>query len=153
MSPSAAEDAQVVSKVTTRLIMSSLAARGVGVYDNTKRSRRSRVANRLLAFVVDVERRQWSAHFHARLKDITREGLQARLSRGAADRWEHQTIDYMPFRPADVVRYMLHADRIHRWAPVAPALYHPALVHVHGRTPVERAAVHMDQGQVVRRLQ
>ncbi|WP_329273965.1 hypothetical protein [Streptomyces sp. NBC_01451] len=102
----------------------------------------------LLAFVVDVERRQWSAHFHARLKDITREGLQARMSRGAADRWEHQTIDYVPFRPADVARYMLHADRIHRWAPVAPALYHLALVHVHGRTPVERA-----EAQVVRRLQ
>ncbi|WP_405819254.1 hypothetical protein OG241_28920 [Streptomyces sp. NBC_01390] len=101
----------------------------------------------LLAFVVDVERRQWSAHFYARLKDITREGLQARMSRGAADRWEHQTIDYVPFRPGDVVRYMLHADRIHRWAPVAPALYHLAMVHVHGRTPVERA-----EAQVVRRL-
>ncbi len=39
-----------------------------------------------------------------------------------------ETIDYVPFRSADVVRYMLHADRIHRWAPVAPALYHLALV-------------------------
>ncbi|MER7685923.1 hypothetical protein [Streptomyces sp. NPDC097610] len=101
----------------------------------------------LLAFVLDVDKRHWSAHFHARLKDLTREDLQARMSRGVADRWEHQTIDYVPFRPAAVVTYMLRADRIHRWAPLAPALFHLALVHVYGRTPVERA-----EAQVVRRM-
>lgn len=101
----------------------------------------------LLAFVLDVDKRQWSAHFFARLKDLTREGLQARMSRGVADRWEHQTIDYVPFRPAAVVTYMLRADRIHRWAPLAPALFHLALVHVYGRTPVERA-----EAQAVRRM-
>lgn len=71
----------------------------------------------LLAFVLDIDKRHWSAHFYARLKDLTREGLQTRMSRGVADRWEHQTIDYVPFRPAPVVKYMLRADRIHRWAP------------------------------------
>ncbi|WP_344329067.1 hypothetical protein [Streptomyces macrosporus] len=101
----------------------------------------------LLAFVLDVDRRHWSAHFHARLKDLTREGLQERMSRGVADRWEHQTVDYVPFRPAAVARYMLRADRVHRWAPLAPALFHLALVHVYGRTPVERA-----EAQAVRRL-
>ncbi|MFI1354965.1 hypothetical protein ACH4TV_15555 [Streptomyces sp. NPDC020898] len=101
----------------------------------------------LLAFVLDVERRHWSAHFYARLKELTSEGLRDRMSRGVADRWEHQTIDYVPFRPAEVARFLLHADRIHRWAPLAPALFHLALVHVHGRTPVERA-----EAQVVRRL-
>ncbi|NGO13195.1 hypothetical protein G5C60_37770 [Streptomyces sp. HC44] len=100
-----------------------------------------------LAFALDVERRHWSAHFYARLKELTGEGLQGRMSRGVADRWEHQTIDYVPFRAGDVARYLLRADRIHRWAPLAPALFHLALVHVHGRTPVERA-----EAQVVRRL-
>jgi hypothetical protein len=77
----------------------------------------------LLAFALDVDKRHWSAHFCARLKDLTREGLQARMSRGVADRWEHQTIDHVPFHPAAVVTYMLRADRIHRWAPLAPALF------------------------------
>ena len=101
----------------------------------------------LLAFVLDIDKRHWSAHFYARLKDLTREGLQTRMSRGVADRWEHQTIDYVPFRPATVIKYMLRADRIHRWAPLAPALFHLALVHVHSRTPVERAAA-----QITRRM-
>ncbi|MET9507095.1 hypothetical protein ABZX62_01245 [Streptomyces flavidovirens] len=102
----------------------------------------------LLAFVLDVDRRHWSAHFYARLKTLTREGVQARMSRGVADRWEHQTTEFVPFRPADVTRYLLRADRIHRWAPAAPALFHLALVHVHGRASVERA-----EAQTVRRLQ
>ncbi|MEU9113453.1 hypothetical protein AB0D04_17135 [Streptomyces sp. NPDC048483] len=101
----------------------------------------------LLAFVLDVERRHWSAHFYARLTELTRDGLQARMSRGVADRWEHQTVDHVPFRPAEVARYLLRTDRIHRWAPLAPALFHLALVHVHGRTAVERA-----EAQAVRRL-
>ncbi|MEV8319943.1 hypothetical protein AB0Q95_37880 [Streptomyces sp. NPDC059900] len=101
----------------------------------------------LLAFVLDIDKRHWSAHYYARLKDLTRETLQARMSRGVADRWEHQTIDYVPFRPAAVIKYVLRADRIHRWAPLAPALFHLALVHVYSRTPVERVAA-----QIVRRL-
>jgi hypothetical protein len=101
----------------------------------------------LLAFVLDVEKRHWSAHFYAKLKELTREDLQARMSRGVADRWEHQNIDYVPFRPAAVIKYMLRSDRIHRWAPLAPALFHLALVHVFSRTPVERA-----QAQIVRRM-
>ncbi|MEV8307730.1 hypothetical protein AB0P36_10305 [Streptomyces flavidovirens] len=44
-----------------------------------------------------------------------------------------------------MTRYLLRADRIHRWA---PALFHLALVHVHGRASVERA-----EAQIVRRLQ
>lgn len=101
----------------------------------------------LLAFVLDIDKRHWSAHFYARLNDLTREGLQSRMSRGVADRWEHQTIDYVPFRPVTVIKYMLRADRIHRWAPLAPALFHLALVHVYSRTPVERAGA-----QIVRRI-
>ncbi|MFE5582335.1 hypothetical protein [Kitasatospora sp. NPDC056531] len=100
----------------------------------------------LLAFVLDVEKRHWSAHFYARLNELTRQGLQDRLSRGVADRWEHETIDYVPFRAATVAGYLLHPDRIHRWAPAAPALFHLALVHVHGRATVERA-----EAQAVRR--
>lgn len=101
----------------------------------------------LLAFVLDVDRRQWSAHFFARLKEMRSEDLQARVSRGVADRWEHQTIDYVPFRPAPVIRYLLRSDRVHRWAPLAPALFHLALVHAYSRTLVERV-----EAQVVRRL-
>ncbi|MFB6578773.1 hypothetical protein ACFCYC_15385 [Streptomyces sp. NPDC056402] len=101
----------------------------------------------LLGFVLDVEKRAWSAHFYARLNDMTGEQLQTRMSRGVADRWEHQGMEYVPFRTVDVTRYLLRPDRIHRWAPVAPALFHLALVHVHGRTSVERA-----EAQVVRRL-
>ncbi|MEU4169907.1 hypothetical protein AB0F46_23880 [Streptomyces sp. NPDC026665] len=93
----------------------------------------------LLAFVLDIEKRHWSAHFYARLNDLSRENLQERMSRGVSDRWEHQTIDYIPFRPATVVKYMLRPDRIHRWAPLAPALFHLALVHVFSRASVERA--------------
>jgi hypothetical protein len=101
----------------------------------------------MLAFVLDIEKRHWSAHFYARLKDVTCAGLQARMSRGVADRWEHQTIDFIPFRPSAVIKYLLRDDRIHRWAPLAPALFHLALVHVHSRTPVERAAA-----QIIRRI-
>ncbi|MGF1429876.1 hypothetical protein [Kitasatospora sp. LaBMicrA B282] len=100
----------------------------------------------LLAFVLDVEKRQWSAHFYARLNELTQQGLGARLSRGVADRWEHQSFDYVPFRAATVATYLLHPERIHRWAPVAPALFHLALVHVYGRATVERA-----EAQAVRR--
>ncbi|MFJ6753894.1 MULTISPECIES: hypothetical protein [unclassified Streptomyces] len=46
-----------------------------------------------------------------------------------------------------MTRYLLRPDRIHRWAPVAPALFHLALVHVHGRASVERA-----EAQALRRL-
>lgn len=101
----------------------------------------------LLAFVLDIEKRHWSAHFYAKLKDLKSSDLQARMSRGVADRWEHQTIDYVPFRPAPVVRYMLRDDRIHRWAPLAPALFHLSLVHAYSRTLVERV-----EAQVIRRL-
>ncbi|MFC9705083.1 hypothetical protein ACFTWD_30820 [Streptomyces sp. NPDC056943] len=101
----------------------------------------------LLAFVLDVSKRHWSAHFYARLTDLTGEQLQARMGRGVADRWEHGTIEYVPFRTADVTRYLLTPERLHRWAPLAPSLFHLALVHVHGRASVERA-----EAQVLRRL-
>ncbi|MGW2742752.1 hypothetical protein [Streptomyces sp. NPDC001450] len=101
----------------------------------------------LLAFVLDVDKRHWSGHYFARLKDLRSSDLQARMSRGVADRWEHQTIDYVPFRPAPVIRYLLREDRIHRWAPLAPPLFHLALVHVYSRTSVERV-----EAQIVRRL-
>ncbi|MCX5378640.1 hypothetical protein [Streptomyces sp. NBC_00091] len=101
----------------------------------------------LLGFVLDVDKRHWGAHFYARLNDLTGDQLQARMSRGVPDRWEHQSIEYVPFRTAEVIRYLLRPDRIHRWAPLAPALFHLALVHVHGRGSVERAAA-----QAVRRL-
>lgn len=101
----------------------------------------------LLAFVLDMSKRHWSGHFFARLKQLKSEDLQARMSRGVADRWEHQTIDYVPFRPATVVRYLLREDRVHRWAPLAPALFHLSLVHAFSRTLVERV-----EAQVVRRL-
>ncbi|MFD7324617.1 hypothetical protein ACFV9D_26555 [Streptomyces sp. NPDC059875] len=101
----------------------------------------------LLAFVLDVEKRHWSAHFYARLTDMTGDQLTTRMSRGVADRWENQTIEYVPFRSTDVTRYLLRPDRIHRWAPLAPALFHLALVHVHGRASVERA-----EAQAIRRL-
>ncbi|WP_141206721.1 hypothetical protein [Streptomyces griseorubiginosus] len=101
----------------------------------------------LLAFVLDIDKRHWSGHFYARLKDLSSADLQTRMSRGVADRWEHQTIDYVPFRPATVVRYMLRTDRIHRWAPLAPSLFHLSLVHAYGRTLVERV-----EAQVLRRL-
>lgn len=101
----------------------------------------------LLAFVLDVDRQSWSAHFSARLKDLSSSGLRTRMSRGVADRWEHQTIDFVPFNPARVVRYLLRNDRIHRWAATAPALYHLALVHAFSRSAVERA-----EAQILRRL-
>ncbi|MFF4015591.1 hypothetical protein [Streptomyces sp. NPDC001843] len=101
----------------------------------------------LLAFVLDTNKRHWSGHFYARLKELRSEDLQARMSRGVADRWEHDTIDYVPFRPAPVVRYMLREDRVHRWAPLAPALFHLCLVHVFSRASVERV-----EAQVLRRL-
>ncbi|MFF0204054.1 hypothetical protein [Streptomyces sp. NPDC005017] len=93
----------------------------------------------LLAFVLDVGRRQWSAHFAAHLRELTGDALRSRVSHGVADRWEHQGMEYVPFRPADVVDLLLRPDRLHRWAPVTPALFHLALVHTHGRGAVERA--------------
>lgn len=101
----------------------------------------------LLAFVLDIGKRHWSGHFYAKLKDLSSADLQARMSRGVADRWEHQTIDYVPFRPAAVVKYMLRDDRVHRWAPLAPALFHLSLVHAYSRTLVERV-----EAQLTRRL-
>ncbi|GHE04248.1 hypothetical protein GCM10010339_34920 [Streptomyces alanosinicus] len=100
----------------------------------------------LLAFVLDLDKRHWSGHFYARLNDVSSAGLRTRMSRGVTDRWEHQSVDYVPFRPATVVAYMLRTDRVQRWAPLAPALFHLALVHVYGRTRVERMAA-----QVLRR--
>lgn len=88
-----------------------------------------------------------SAARHAHLTALTGDALRSRNSRGVADRWEHQSIEYVPFRPADVVRHLLHPDRVRRWAPVTPALFHLALVHTHGRSAVERA-----EAQAVRRL-
>ncbi|WP_247597682.1 hypothetical protein [Streptomyces sp. RKND-216] len=81
------------------------------------------------------------------LSTLTGRALEARISRGVADRWEHSTVDFVRFRPTDVTRYVLRPDRVHRWAPLAPSLFHLALVHVHSRTPVERA-----EAQVIRRL-
>ncbi len=101
----------------------------------------------MLAFVLDVDRRQWSAHFTAHLTGLTGEALRSRIARGVADRWEHQSIDYVPFRPADVVRHLLRPDRVRHWAPATPGLFHLALVHTRGRSAVERA-----EAQAVRRL-
>ncbi|GGY25672.1 hypothetical protein [Streptomyces omiyaensis] len=101
----------------------------------------------LLAFVLDVDARMWSAHFYARLTGMTGEELRARTGRGVADRWEHSATEYVPFRTADVARHLLAPERRHRWAPLAPALFHLALVHVHGRASVERA-----EAAAVRRL-
>ncbi|MEV5106469.1 hypothetical protein ACFQ7G_09390 [Streptomyces massasporeus] len=101
----------------------------------------------MLAFVLDVERRRWSAHFIAYLAGLTGQALRSRITRGVADRWEHQSIEYVPFHPADVVRHLLRPDRIRRWAPVTPAQFHLAVVHTHGRTAVERA-----EAQAIRRL-
>ncbi|MGW3102709.1 hypothetical protein [Streptomyces sp. NPDC001100] len=67
------------------------------------------------AFMRDIEKRQWSAHFYGRLKDVRCAEMQARISRGVADGWEHQAIDFVPFRTSTVIKYMLRADRIHRW--------------------------------------
>lgn len=97
--------------------------------------------------MLDVHKRHWSGHFHARLKDLKSSDLQARMSRGVADRWEHETIEYVPFRPATVVKYLLREDRVHRWAPLAPALFHLSLVHAFSRTLVERV-----EAQCLRRL-
>ncbi|MFI8188424.1 hypothetical protein ACIF8T_06430 [Streptomyces sp. NPDC085946] len=101
----------------------------------------------LLAFVLDTDRRHWSGHFFARLGTLSSRDLQERMSRGVPDRWEHETIDYVPFRPATVVKYLLRPDRVHRWAPLAPALFHLSLVHAYSRTLVERV-----EAQLVRRL-
>ncbi|MDT0378647.1 hypothetical protein RM572_07615 [Streptomyces sp. DSM 42041] len=101
----------------------------------------------LLAVALDVQKRHWGLHFYAKLSTLTGSALEARISRGVADRWEHSTVDFVRFRPADVTRYVLRPDRVHRWAPLAPSLFHLALVHVHSRTPVERA-----EAQVIRRL-
>ncbi|MFI5567933.1 hypothetical protein ACIA6T_11345 [Streptomyces sp. NPDC051740] len=101
----------------------------------------------LLALVLDVDGRGWGAHFHARLKDLGSTGLKTRMSRGVADRWEHRTIDFVPFRPATVVRYLLREDRVHRWAVTAPTLFHLALVHAFGRSTVERV-----ETRILRRL-
>ncbi|MBC9730758.1 hypothetical protein [Streptomyces sp. TRM68367] len=70
---------------------------------------------------------------------VTRHSAPARPARDGAKR--------LPFRPADVIRHLLRPDRVRRWAPVAPALFHLALVHTHGRSAVERAETH-----AVRRL-
>ncbi|TXR96657.1 hypothetical protein EAO73_33505 [Streptomyces sp. col6] len=101
----------------------------------------------LLAFVLDVGRRQWGVHFCARLRDLTGADLRARMSRGVADRWEAGRIDYVPFRPVPVIGYLLDPERVGHWAPVAPSLFHLALVRAHGRAAVERAVA-----QVVRSL-
>lgn len=101
----------------------------------------------MLAFALDVPKRQWGVLFYGRLREMTGRDLENRISHGVADRWEHQTVEFVPFTPTDVTRYLLRPDRLHRWAPLAPSLFHLALVYVHSRTPVERA-----EARVIRRL-
>ncbi|GAA3290654.1 hypothetical protein [Streptomyces cinereospinus] len=62
-----------------------------------------------------MARRRWSARSTAHPTGLTGEAPRTRVSRGVADRWEHQGIAYVPFGPAHVVRHLLRPDRVRRW--------------------------------------
>ncbi|MFD6651379.1 hypothetical protein [Micromonospora sp. B006] len=94
---------------------------------------------RLLAFHVATSLSQWGAMFLARLCTTTRGDLEAHLSRGIEDGWEHQAIDYVRFEPASTLRYLLRPDRRDNWTPAAPGLYYLALVNTYGRRQVDAA--------------
>ncbi len=92
----------------------------------------------LLAFDVDMRTSQWGCVFVASLHTLTAAELAARMTRGIADQWEHEEIEFVRFTVPDVVGHLLRADRIDSWTPVAPAAFYLALVRRLGREQVER---------------
>jgi hypothetical protein len=49
-------------------------------------------------------------------------------------------VDYVPYKPTPVLRYLLRQDRISNWAPAAPVLFYLSLVNSYGRREVDEAA-------------
>jgi len=76
----------------------------------------------------------------ARLRSLRAEELRERHARGIQDRWEHRSLEYVLFRPGEVIEYLLDDARVTRWAPVVPVVFWLALAHVYGRGEVERTA-------------
>jgi hypothetical protein len=94
----------------------------------------------LLAFNIDRSTNQWGSMFAAFLQDLTSTDVADRRTRGVADKWEHDQIDFVRFTIDDVIGYLLRSDRRHCWTPVAPALYYLTLARRYGRSKVERQA-------------
>ncbi len=94
----------------------------------------------MLAFHIDADTCQWGACLVAFCHLLTADELAQRLSRGAPDKWEHDEIDFSPFAPESVIRYLLRDDRIGRWGAAAPALFYISLIRRYGKSRVERAA-------------
>ena len=93
----------------------------------------------MLAFHIDANTCQWGASLVAFCRQLTADELAQRISRGAPDKWEHDEIDFSPFAPEAVLRYLLREDRIGRWSAAAPALYYMSLIRRYGKPRVERA--------------
>ncbi|MGW3961683.1 hypothetical protein ACWED2_17805 [Amycolatopsis sp. NPDC005003] len=116
-----------------------------GLYDVARRGLREELGLdrseyhlELLAFDVDRATNQWGCMFTASLHELTAAQLAERRTRGVADKWEHDEWEFVRFQPSDVVSHLLRPDRREQWTPVAPALFHLALVRHFGRARVER---------------
>ncbi|WP_211363546.1 hypothetical protein [Saccharothrix saharensis] len=94
----------------------------------------------LLAFTIDTRRQQWGALFVAFLHDLTGADLVERRSKGVADKWEHDRMEFEAFEVAPVVRMLLSPQRRDRWSSVGPPLFYLALIRKYGRAHVERRA-------------
>lgn len=95
---------------------------------------------KLLAFHVVTSLTQWGSLFILRLNSMSKVDFESHVSRGIEDGWEHPEFDYVPFKPNPVLRYLLRADRISKWAPAAPVLFYLSLVNSYGRREVDEAA-------------
>lgn len=94
----------------------------------------------LLAFNLDRSTNQWGCMFAAFLHDMAAGELLGRGTRGIADKWEHDTVETVPFSIEAVIDYLMRSDRRDYWTPAAPPLYYLALVRRYGRARVERIA-------------
>lgn len=101
---------------------------------------RSEYRLELLAFDLDRGTNQWGCMFVAFAHEITSGHLADRRTRGVADKWEHEEVEFVRLTVEDVITHLLRADRRHCWTPVAPALYYLTLVRRFGRATVERRA-------------
>lgn len=82
----------------------------------------------LLAFNLDRKTNQWGCMFAAFLHDTTANELLDRRTRGVADKWEHNTVEVVPFTIEAVIDYLLRPERRECWTPPAPPLYYLTLV-------------------------
>jgi len=108
---------------------------------------RSEYRLEMIGVSIDRGRHQWGCLYVALLRELKGDALMERLSRGAPDRFEHDSHELERFTIPNVIQYILRDDRRHLWSPTAPALFYMALIRKYGRRQVEA-----ETARVIRRI-